>query len=133
MLPKSTVDLAADFTIKERPSGTFRLNRETDTLTGRVDTREAVEQAIYIMLNVERYKHLIHSWGFGVELADLYGRPMGYVQSEIKRRIKEALIQDSRITGVEGFQFEQDGKKLHVTFTVETIFGPVKAEKEVES
>lgn len=133
MLPKNTVDLTADFTVKERPSGTFWLNREADTLAGRVDGREAVEQAIYIMLNVERYKHLIHSWSFGVELADLYGRPMGYVQSEIKRRVKEALIQDSRITGVEGFQFEPSGKKLRVTFTVETIFGPVKAEKEVET
>ena len=133
MLPKSSVDLKTDFTVKERPSGTFRLDWEHGTLAGRVDGLEAVEQAICIMLNVERYQHLIHSWDFGVELADLYGRPMGYVQSEVKRRIREALLQDSRITGVDGFTFSQDGKRLHVSFTAETIYGSVRAEKEVET
>ncbi len=132
MIPKSSVDLAADFTIAERPDRTFRL-QDSDTLAGRIDGLEAVKQAVYVILNVERYQNLIHSWDFGVELADLYGRPMGYVQSEVKRRIREALLQDSRITGVDGFTFSQDGKRLHVSFTAETIYGSVRAEKEVET
>ena len=132
MLPKNAVDLAVDFTIKERPGRTFCL-REDQTLAGRVDGLEAVRQAVYIMLNVERYQHLIHSWDFGVELSDLYGKPIGFVQSEVKRRIREALIQDSRITGVDGFTFFREGKKLYAAFTVETIFGAVEAEKEVNT
>ena len=89
-------------------------------------------QAIYLILNIERYEHLIYSWNYGIELADLFGQPISFCIPEIKRRITEALMQDSRITGVDEFNFEHKRGKVFTTFTVHTIFGDIEAEKVVE-
>ena len=56
---------------------------------------------------------------------------MKFVLPELKRRITEALVQDSRILGVDAFSFEVNRGKVHATFTVHTIFGDVEAEKVV--
>ena len=93
-----------------------------------------MEQAIFKVLQTERYEHLIYSWDYGIETMDLYGEPMDYVESEIERRITEALTADSRILGVEEFEYADDKKgNLTVSFTVKTIFGDVKAERSVPS
>ena len=47
----------------------------------------------------------MYSWDYGVELADLFGEPVSYVCPELERRITEALLQDGRIEGVDGFSF----------------------------
>jgi Protein of unknown function (DUF2634). len=41
------------------------------------------------------------------------------------------LTQDSRITGVDDFSFNANKGKVHVSFTVNTIFGEIEAEKVV--
>ena len=132
MIPQGNDDLQHDFEIVELPSKSFRLNTGTNIMTGLVNNQEAVKQAIYIILNVERYEYLIHSWNFGVELADLYGKPLSFCFPEIKRRVTEALLQDDRITGVDDFTFETAKGKVHATFQVTTIFGVVESETEVE-
>jgi hypothetical protein len=52
--------------------------------------------------------------------------------SELPRRIKEALTQDNRIEDVVDFKFEQNGKRLHTTFTVVSNVGNISTELEVE-
>lgn len=131
MIPQRAEKAVEAFTFAAPPSGTFRLDTEAQALRDRVDGREAVKQAIYIMLNVERYRHLIHSWDFGVELEDLLGKPADYVQPAFQQRVTEALTQDGRINGVRDFRFEKAGKALRARFTVETCFGDVEAEKEI--
>lgn len=103
-----------------------------DRISGYTDDLDAIKQAIYLILSTERYQHIIYSWDFGVELADLFGKPMTYVMSEIPRRITEALTQDDRIDDVVDFEFERNGKKLHTTFTAVTTAGNVTTELEVE-
>jgi hypothetical protein len=103
-----------------------------DTIAGFTDDLDAVKQAIYLILNTERYQYVIYSWDYGVELLDLYGKPMPYVMSELPRRIKEALVQDDRIEDVVDFEFERNRAKLHVTFTVVTSVGTVSTEMEVD-
>lgn len=103
-----------------------------DRINGYTDDLDAIKQAIYLILSTERYQHIIYSWDFGVELADLFGKPMTYVMSEIPRRITEALTQDDRIDDVVDFEFERNGKKLHTTFTAVTTAGNVTTELEVE-
>lgn len=112
----------------EPPTDTIELYR----INGFVDGLDAVTQAIQLILSTERYKHLIYSWDYGVELYDLVGKPMPYVMSELPRRITEALTQDNRITDVTDFEFERNGKKLHVTFTAVTNLGNIPTELEVE-
>lgn len=131
MLPAVNDDLQKDFNIEEETSYTYKLNLDELIIAGFVDGLEAMKQAIYLILNIERYEYLIYSWNYGIELNDLYGQPIPFVLPELKRRITEALLQDTRITGVDNFSFETNKGKVHATFTVHTIFGDVEAEKVV--
>lgn len=103
-----------------------------DRINGYVDDIDAIKQAIYLILSIERYKHIIYSWDYGVELLDLYGKPLPYVMAELPRRITEALTQDNRIEDVTDFEFERNGKRLHATFTVVTNAGTLTTDLEVE-
>lgn len=132
MIPQVQDDLRSDFEMKTLPSKSFYLTRPGDTVAGYVDNLEAMAQVVYLILSVERYEYLIHGWNYGVELNDLYGKPIPYCIPEIKRRVTEALLQDERITSVDDFEFETVKKGvIHATFQVTTIFGVLPAEKEV--
>lgn len=121
-----------NFSMVSQPGYTHKLLLDRNRVTGMTDGREALVQAIYLILSVERYAYPIYSRAYGAELADLVGKPKGYAMSEIKRRITEALIQDDRITAVDGWRFEQRHKSLVATFTVRTIYGDIEITKEVE-
>ena len=102
-----------------------------DRVSGYIDDIESVIQAIYLILSTERYQHIIYSWDYGVELVDLFGKPIPYVIAELPRRITEALVQDNRIDDVVDFEFDHQGHKLRTTFTVITNVGKVTADVEV--
>ena len=108
------------------------LNEGEDRINGFVDELESIKQAIYLILSTERYKYIIYSWDYGVELVDLIGKPIPYCMAEIPRRVKEALLVDNRIENVTDFQFEHIGKTLHTTFTVVTNVGKVETRLEVD-
>lgn len=107
-------------------------DREEDRINGYIDDIESVKQAIYLILSTERYKYIIYSWDYGVELVDLIGKPIPYCMSEIPRRVKEALLVDNRIEDITDFQFERKGTTLHTTFTVVTNVGNVETRLEVD-
>lgn len=130
MLPDSGSILKQDFKIVERPSKTYRF--QAGKITGYADGLEAVRQAIFCILNTERFDYLIYSWNYGTELKGLFGKPMGLVKSKLKKRIREALMQDDRIQSVDAFSFETSGRKLSTTFQVHTKYGDVVASKEVK-
>ena len=122
MIPKTDMDLVTLKT-KTQPSATYCLDKENGRIRGSVDRLEAMKQAIYLILNSERYAHPIYSWNYGAELRDLIGQPKEYAYPEIKRCITEALLQDDRIRAVDNFIFETHGRKVHVSFLIHTIFG----------
>lgn len=132
MIPNTNDDLKNDFQFEELPTNTFRLNIEENKIYGYSDNLEAMKQAIYLILNIERYDYLIYSWNYGIELADLFGQPIPFVLPELERRITEALLQDSRITSVEDFEFQVKKNKVFCTFRVYTIFGDIEIEKMVD-
>ena len=132
MIPQVQDDIRQDFTFEALPSKTFRLNHNNLTVTGTIDQIQAVEQAVFLILNVERYQWLIFSWNYGVELHNLIGKDPEYCLPEIERRVREALLQDDRITPVQDFQFEINKKQVLATFTVVSIFGEINVEKVVE-
>ena len=78
------------------------------------------------------YEWLIHSWDYGVELHNLIGKDVEYCIPEIERRVREALLQDDRITAVQNFEFTVNKKKVLTTFTVVSIFGEINTEMGVE-
>ena len=132
MIPKVQSDLRQGFVVKTFPGKTFQMTAASKTIAGTLDGVQALKQAIFLMLNVERYEWLIYSWNYGVELRSLVGKPVDFCIPEIERRITQALLQDDRITAVQNFKFEVKKRKVLTTFTVVSTFGKVNAEKEVE-
>lgn len=140
MIPNINI-LMEEITERTYPSRTHKIvidkknvdkyDERQDRISGYTDNLEAIKQAIYLILSTERYAYIIYSWDYGVELVDLFGKPMTYVMSEIPRRITEALTQDDRIKNVVDFEFERHGNKLHTTFTVVTTAGNIPTELEV--
>ena len=102
-----------------------------DEGAGLIDDLKAMEQAVFCILNTERYEYLIYSWDYGSELEDIVGMDADIVQSEIERRITEALLEDSRIMSVDDFEFEKNKKEVLCTFRVSTIYGDLEMEQEV--
>lgn len=132
MIPSTSGFLAQDFEIEEQPSLTYRMELEGDSVRGLVDNREAMRQAIFRILSTERYQYIIYPWWYGLETLDLYGEPVNWVCAELERRIAEALLVDSRITGVTDFEHDISVKGvIHTTFITHTIYGDVPAEREV--
>ena len=83
------------------------------------------------MLSTERGEYLVYSDDYGVELADLVGKPIDYVTSEVKRRITDALTQDDRVNGLGDWKYAQSGRTLCVSFVVHSVYGDVTISKEV--
>lgn len=126
-------DINENITVEESLTRTYKMKLFSDRINGKTDEQEAMKQAIYKILNTERYSYSIYSWNYGIELKDLFGKPKNFCKSELKRRIKEALIQDERILDVNAFSFEDKKRReLAVTFTANTIYGDVNITKGVQ-
>lgn len=121
------------FEYVSQPDYTYKLNIEAERIAGYVDELEAYKQAIYKIINTERYDHIIYSRNYGVELKDLFGQSIPYVIPEIERRIKEAIEQDDRTESVDSFEFDTSKRGVvHVTFKATSVFGSVNFETDVE-
>ena len=46
-----------------------------------------------------------------------------FMQAELERTIKEALLTNTAITGISDFGFEIDGELLKMSFTINSIYG----------
>lgn len=132
LLPKQNSDTLIPDTVNYiEPSFTHAIDFRTDgQIRGHADKLSAIEQAIYKIINTERYQYFIYSWNYGIELQDLFGEPIPYVYAELQRRIEEALLNDDRITKVHNFEFSNDGGDVMVEFDVDTIYGALQGIKK---
>ena len=122
-----------EITYVREPGYTYKLDVNKNTVSGFVDNKEAFRQAVYKILNTERYDHVIYSTDYGVELRALIGMPIYYVVPEIERRVTEAIMQDDRTVDVYGFEFDTTKRGVvSVKFHVTSIYGDVEIEKDVE-
>ncbi len=129
---ENTDDLILDFEENETAkTKTFGLNMTNNTISGRIDDLIALQQAIYLMLNVESDQYIIYPYTYGINTLDLIGKPSYYVMAVIPERITEALLNDDRVTDVSDFEFEVNGNKLGVKFVVHSIYGDVEEETVV--
>lgn len=133
MLPAIETELLEDFTVTTKSSLTYQLDIDHSRMEpDKIEGLKAIKQAVYKILLTERYQYPIYSWDYGIETIDLYGKPISYVRPELERRVREALLQDDRITGVDNFTFETPERNtLTATFTVSTIFGDFDTAKAV--
>lgn len=130
MLPLNDKDIL-QINESTEPSNTFFIDFEKGRISGFIDEKEAVKQAIMLILNTERYKFLIYSWNYGAELEALIGTHPDIVEDEAERLISEALLQDDRITAVYDFEFSRNRDTLLVNFKVDSIYGDIDIETEV--
>lgn len=130
MLPLNDKDIL-QINESTEPSNTFFIDFEKGRISGFIDEKEAVKQAIMLILNTERYKFLIYSWNYGAELEALVGTHPDIVEDECERLISEALLQDDRITAVYDFEFSRNRDTLLVSFKVDSIYGDIDIETEV--
>lgn len=118
-------------TFQNQPGLTWYIDQESQRISGEVDGWAAVRQAVEIILRTQRFKWLIYEPFSGTDYRNLIGLDSGYVAAELQRRIKEALMMDSRVTGIKDYKFHFDGDSLSVSFTVTTVFGDVYETLEV--
>lgn len=134
MLPNQYIDLSeSDFEIEEEQNiETYKMIIPLQIINGKTDEQDAMIQAIYKILNTERYAYPIYSDNYGIELIDLIGEDAEWVCAELQRRIEEALYQDERIKEINNFDFTIEDNKVHVSFTVYTVYGYTTISKGVE-
>lgn len=124
-------DLQQDFEIETQPSRTYALRFDGYPSAGKLDGVEAMKQAIFLALQIERFRFAIYSWNYGIELDALLGQSMTpYLQAKVAKAIEDALMADDRVLSVEQFSFTKGKRSLLVKFTVTTTEGDVESEFE---
>ncbi len=129
MIPSA--QLSTDIAVSEIIETTKTYKLYEDKIQGYTDNLSALQQAIYKMLNTEKYEYPIYSLSYGVELESLIGKEPAYIKAEMKRRIQECLIRDERITSVDNFTFTTSGDSMLCTFEVVSIYGAIIVSREV--
>ena len=128
MLPDYNTIYQQDNTM---PSKTYYINRNTNRISGYIDDKDAIVQAIYLILSTERYESVIYNWYYGTEFDSLVGKDRDFVKSELKRRIAEAILEDDRILDVTDFDISFNKDVANVVFLVETNIGDININLEV--
>ena len=124
-------DLQQDFEIETQPSRTYALRFDGYPSAGKLDGVEAMKQAIFLALQIERFRFAIYSWNYGIELDALLGQSTTpYLQAKVAKAIEDALMADDRVLSVEQFSFVKGKRNLLVKFTVTTTEGDVESEFE---
>ena len=129
MIPQSAINF--ELATEETPQTSRTYKITGNRIHGYTDGLDALKQAIYKVLNTERYEYPIYSFNYGIGLENLIGKDLVYVQIELKRRIRECLLRDDRITEADNFKFEFNGDQLKCTFDVHSIFGNLTISREV--
>ena len=128
MLPQNNNLLNCGIDIMKYDSKTYSIDFKNDVMRGLTDGIEALKQAIFLILSIERYDYVIYSWNYGIELKDLFGKPTTYACAVLPSRIKQALMQDDRIQDVSDFVTDVEGNTVKVEFKVNSIFGTFSQE-----
>jgi Protein of unknown function (DUF2634). len=92
-----------------------------------VTGKEAVLTWAWKALNTPRYKHAIYTWNYGNESETLIGQQFSseLKQSEAARYVKECLLINPYITSVSNVTVAFSDCTLHISCTINTIYGEV--------
>lgn len=128
-IPISTIKKA-----EEQPSLTYRLDLEHGRIVGKVDKREAVNQAIRKAMITPRFKCLIYNNQYGSEIEDAIitkDASREYAKTVIEGFIKDALLPDTRILSVHDIELDFEEDSVQISFQAETIFGQTTVEEVI--
>lgn len=114
------------------PSTTYKIDFVNKTISKKIDGQEAAVQAVTKIFSTERYRHVIYSGNYGIQLENLIGKDYDYIVSELKRRLEDAISTDDRFIRVDNFSIEKTGiNSLLVNCTVVSIEGAFDISLEV--
>lgn len=111
---------------REQPSLTYRLDLDRGRISGRADGLEAVNQAIRKALITPRFRCLIYNNQYGSEIKQTIiagDATREYIETEMPRLVKEALLVDSRVLDAYDFSFSFDSEQVLIRFTAKAVFG----------
>ncbi|WP_025720192.1 DUF2634 domain-containing protein [Paenibacillus sp. 1-18] len=131
MIPEGGSIVDEEIEEEEMPTKTYALDFTNGRARGIVDGLEAMRQVVYKILQTLRYENLIYSDDYGAEIDRLQGQSRLFVQTELKRLVREALLADDRITDVRDFQFTFNGSDVLAEFEVITTQGNFRDETGV--
>ena len=125
MIPQGGRHPDESFVMEEQSSVTYGLDPAAGRISGKVDGLAAIRQAVFKILQTQRFVHAIYNSSYGYEPS--LGLQGEVFRLETERQVTEALLADSRIQAVEQFTFEEKGDTSLVTFTVVTDLGSFEA------
>ena len=104
----------------------YGIDFETGQLTGEiVSGSEAVKVWAWLALQSARYRYLIYSWDYGVELESLIGTQFSeeFTEARARKMIEECLMENPNITDISNFRADFSGDTLTLMFDIGTEFG----------
>lgn len=123
MIPAGSTIRNATIEEAQQPSKTYKLDLEKGRIVGMADGIDAIKQAVYCILQTDRFRYLVYSFDYGNELSSVIGLSPLFVESEIRRLLYEALTQDDRIDDLQVLDMQRNGDQLEVQFRVFTNIG----------
>lgn len=108
---------------------TYKLDFDTDKCRYNITGIEALKQSIYKILMTDKYRYLIYSHSYGLDLNNLHN--IHYIKVELPRRIREAIMIDDRVEDVTDFEFTdtKDKSSVSIRFRVKSIYGNFEMER----
>ena len=107
MIPQIIGAVSGRVTFSPYPSFTYAVNN--NQIVGNTDGIPAVRQAVNHILSTERYAYPIYDRNYGSELEQYIGRGFPFLQATIEDTLRDALLQDDRITAVNVTRIEKTG------------------------
>jgi len=127
MIPEITIN-NDQLDSTEQPSLTWKLDFDSGRIAGKIDDLEALRQSVFKILQTERFWHDIYSFDYGHELTALLGSSSLIAESETKRMVTEALLQDDRVREAQWIDSDITNDYLTVRFRVKTDYGSFDTE-----
>lgn len=122
MIPEFTI--LEEVEQQEHAELTYKLDLKNKRIIGMIDGLEACVQSMLKIILTERYSTVIYSSEYGTELETLIGVNIPLVQTDLERRLREALSVDVRFVDIKQFTTSVTGfNEIEVQFLLETVYG----------
>lgn len=127
---KPRTNRAEEVQTERQPNNTYEIDYTSGTLGGMIDGRKAIRQFARKAVQTARFRFFIYDDDYGSELDELIGKDVSieFLNEEIPRVIREALIYDDRVKDVNNFNVDRQVDKVFVSFSVETVEGVINEE-----
>jgi hypothetical protein len=128
LIPDNETDILDEFLSEEtepQPSKTYYLDFENGRIGPMIDGDLALRQFVFKAIMTPRSRYLIYDDEYGTELEDLIGADVtdAFLQEEIPRVIRDALVYDDRIADVRDFVVRREKDGVFIEFTIEKVDG----------